>query len=251
MMVTWTEGLVAEARVTTQPMSIATSKPSKSTRRSRVLSGRSDLMFGTALLIVTLQVLANRRGRQQLPRVHDPGGVEALLRGPQHLDAERAGLRGEPLAVVAADRVMVRDRAAVRQDRLRGRRLGGAPLGERVLLLACQEGEVERGARPVQVRHMAHHERRRAAARQRGPKRLANRLVEPAELGPVGGRLERLDEHAAVHQLVAQVGPGVAAALPRLAGAVAERHPSPGPQKAGGAAAAVLHRVLLALEAQD
>src|SRR5215211_1974167 len=238
MMVTWTEGLVAEARVTTQPMSIATSKPSKSTRRSRVLSGRSDLMFGTALLIVTLQV-------------HDPGGVEALLRGPQHLDAERAGLRGEPLAVVAADRVMVRDRAAVRQDRLRGRRLGGAPLGERVLLLACQEGEVERGARPVQVRHMAHHERRRAAARQRGPKRLANRLVEPAELGPVGGRLERLDEHAAVHQLVAQVGPGVAAALPRLAGAVAERHPSPGPQKAGGAAAAVLHRVLLALEAQD
>src|ERR671939_507267 len=34
-------------------MSIATSKPSRSTKKSRVSAGRSDLMFGTALLIVT------------------------------------------------------------------------------------------------------------------------------------------------------------------------------------------------------
>jgi hypothetical protein len=51
--------LVGEATVTTHPMSIATSKPSRSTKKSRVSSGRSDLMFGTALLMVTLRVLSD------------------------------------------------------------------------------------------------------------------------------------------------------------------------------------------------
>jgi hypothetical protein len=54
MMDTWIEGLVGEATVTTQPRSIATSRPSRSTKKSRVSVGRSDLMLGTALLIVTL-----------------------------------------------------------------------------------------------------------------------------------------------------------------------------------------------------
>jgi hypothetical protein len=53
MMFTWTEGLVDDATVTTQPTSIATSRPSRSTKKSRVSVGRSDLMLGTALLIVT------------------------------------------------------------------------------------------------------------------------------------------------------------------------------------------------------
>lgn len=53
MIVTWTEGSVGEARVTTQPMSIATSKPNSLSKNSRVSAGRSDFMFGTALLIVT------------------------------------------------------------------------------------------------------------------------------------------------------------------------------------------------------
>ena len=35
-MVTWAEGLVGDATVTTQPMSIATSKPNRSTKKSRV-----------------------------------------------------------------------------------------------------------------------------------------------------------------------------------------------------------------------
>jgi hypothetical protein len=61
MMLTWTEGLVGDATVTIQPMSIATSKPRSSTKKSRVSAGRSDLMFGTALLIVTLRVLPDDR----------------------------------------------------------------------------------------------------------------------------------------------------------------------------------------------
>ena len=60
-MVTWAEGLVGDATVTTQPMSIATSKPSTSTKKSRVSSGRCDLMFGTALLMVTLRLISEDR----------------------------------------------------------------------------------------------------------------------------------------------------------------------------------------------
>src|ERR687887_2383567 len=52
MMVTCAEGLVGDATVTAQPRSIATSKPSSETKKSRVASGRSDLMFGTVLLTV-------------------------------------------------------------------------------------------------------------------------------------------------------------------------------------------------------
>src|SRR5918996_5904612 len=62
MMVTWAERLVGDATVTTQPRSIATSKPSKSTKNSRVSAGRSDLMLGTALLTITLRVLSHDRG---------------------------------------------------------------------------------------------------------------------------------------------------------------------------------------------
>jgi hypothetical protein len=48
--VTWTDGLVGDATVTTQPMSMATSKPNRSTKKSRVSAGRSERMLGTALL---------------------------------------------------------------------------------------------------------------------------------------------------------------------------------------------------------
>ena len=59
MMFTWAEGLAGDATVTTQPMSIATSKPSRSTKKSRVSAGRSDLMLGTARLTVTLRLLSD------------------------------------------------------------------------------------------------------------------------------------------------------------------------------------------------
>ncbi len=72
MIVTWAEGLVGDATVTTQPRSIATSKPSRSTKKSRVSAARSDLMFGTALWTVThLRVLPEAHGftqRDPLPR---------------------------------------------------------------------------------------------------------------------------------------------------------------------------------------
>ena len=55
------EGLVGDTTVTIQPMSIATSKPSNSTKKLRVSAVRSDLMFGTALLIITLPVLSDDR----------------------------------------------------------------------------------------------------------------------------------------------------------------------------------------------
>jgi hypothetical protein len=54
MMVTCAEELVGDARVITQPRSITTSKP-RSTKKSRVAAGRSDLMFGTVLVIAMSQ----------------------------------------------------------------------------------------------------------------------------------------------------------------------------------------------------
>ncbi len=61
--------------------------------------------------------------REQLPGVHDPGGVEALLDHPQQLRAARVLLR-QPRRVVAPDRVVVGERAAGGEDRVARRRLG-------------------------------------------------------------------------------------------------------------------------------
>jgi hypothetical protein len=60
-------------------MSIATSKPSTSTKKSRVSAGRSDLMFGTALLIVTLRLIGRpadqaARTRGTIDRGRTSGG---------------------------------------------------------------------------------------------------------------------------------------------------------------------------------
>ncbi len=66
--------------------------------------------------------------RDQLPGVHDPGRVEALLQRPQGLDARLAHLGLHVGGVVAADRVVVGDRSPRPDDRLGGGRLRGAPL---------------------------------------------------------------------------------------------------------------------------
>jgi hypothetical protein len=63
IMVTWAEGLSGDVTVTTQPMSMATSKPSRSTKKSRVSAGRSDLMFGTARLILMLSFYPKSPGQ--------------------------------------------------------------------------------------------------------------------------------------------------------------------------------------------
>ena len=57
MIVIWAAGLSGEARVVTQPRSIATSKPNRSTKKSRVSAGRSERMLGTALPMVMIHLL--------------------------------------------------------------------------------------------------------------------------------------------------------------------------------------------------
>ena len=65
---------------------------------------------------------------QQLPRIHDPGGVEALLDGPQRLEPQLPHLGAHVGGVIAPDRVVVRDRALSRNDRLAGGGLDRPPL---------------------------------------------------------------------------------------------------------------------------
>jgi EAL domain len=57
---------------------------------------------------------------EQLPGVHDPGGVEPLLRGADEVEPDLAHLGGHPGGVVAADGVVVGDGAARGHDRLAG-----------------------------------------------------------------------------------------------------------------------------------
>src|SRR4051794_34646232 len=84
MMLTWAERFVGDATVTTQPRSIATSKPSRSTKNSRVSAGRSDLMFGTARLPITLRSTARSPA----------GPLPGLLRRPLLRAAEAVGVAG-------------------------------------------------------------------------------------------------------------------------------------------------------------
>jgi EAL domain-containing protein (putative c-di-GMP-specific phosphodiesterase class I) len=55
---------------------------------------------------------------EQLAGVHDPGGVEPLLGGPDEVEPQVAHLSAHPRRVVAPNGVMVGDRAARRHDRL-------------------------------------------------------------------------------------------------------------------------------------
>ena len=138
-----------------------------------------------------------------------PAGSQRAFSARSSSSAELADLVAEVGRVVAADRVVVGDRAAGGDDRARGRVLGRAPLGDRIGLLAAEHGEVQRRAGGIQVRDVAAH----VQARQRG----AHGAVEPLEVAPGGRGLERLDERAAVEQVVAQVRAGEARPLPRVA----------------------------------
>jgi hypothetical protein len=59
--VIWTDGLLGDATVMTQPKSIATSKPNRSTKKSRDSAGRSERMLGTALSIVMDRLIQRAR----------------------------------------------------------------------------------------------------------------------------------------------------------------------------------------------
>src|SRR4051794_24645283 len=136
---------------------------------------------------------------------------------------------------------MVRDRAAGAGDRVAGGGLRRAPLLELLALASGHhEGEVQRGAGLVEVRDVAADERRVRA--QGAP----DGLVEPVQAAPRVRGLERLDEDAAVEEVVAQVRAVVARAQPRPARPLpdahaaglaqdAQRAPAPAADLVGGA----------------
>src|SRR5207302_3914358 len=72
--------------------------------------------------------------RQELAGVHDPGGVELGLERAQRRDPVPSDLIAHPRRVVAADGVVVGDRAAVRADRSARGFLGLTPLRDLLAL---------------------------------------------------------------------------------------------------------------------
>src|SRR3954471_18781141 len=98
----------------------------------------------------------------QFPGVHDARGVELGLDGAQGPDAAGADLALQIGNVVAANGVVMAERAAVGDDGL-----AGGALGRRALLdlrsapLPGEEREVQRAAGRVEVRDVAPDDRRR------------------------------------------------------------------------------------------
>ena len=120
---------------------------------------------------------------EELAGVHDPGRVELLLDRAQHLEPGLAHLGLHVGGVVAADRVVVGDRAAAGDDRLRGGALDLPPLLELGAAAgAGDEGEVERGAVGVGVREVAEDEARACPGRRasRGSRRRPPRAARRA-----------------------------------------------------------------------
>ncbi len=113
---------------------------------------------------------------EELSRVHDPSGIELLLDRPQHVDADLADLGLHVGRVVAADRVVVGDRGALGDDRLRGGALDLPPLLDLGAAAgAGDEGEVERGAVGVGVREVAEDQARGSLLRERAADRRRRR----------------------------------------------------------------------------
>src|SRR5687768_9931616 len=147
MMFTWAERLAGDATVITQPRSIATSKPSRSTKNSRVSAGRSDLMLGTALLTVTLRVLPH--SSDDLPC---EGGRVDLARVLE-LEEESVAARGRELCLEpdGAPAATAFGRVGVQVGEVTFAQRDQVPLGTEVLIdldgLACAgdvEGELRR-----------------------------------------------------------------------------------------------------------
>src|SRR5215203_3212145 len=192
-MVTWAEGLVGDATVTTQPKSIATSKPSNSVKKSRVSAARSDVMFGTVRLIVTIR----RSTRDPLisgttwpRRFHNACCVVATERQPvlpplvpsvSHTEALRApsGSRLCRLTCASCATSPVRPTASERS-------------GERELLeprevrkdvdpddLAVRDGEAHNRVGPLAT---GYHDPGRAV-HERRPRKAVQRVVHPRPAG--------------------------------------------------------------------
>ena len=161
--------------------------------------------------------------RQQLARVHDPGRIAALLdqrrstsRPSRPCSASSHARWSRPTAwwwVIVAPAAAIASPAA----RLAARH---CPAGSS-RVLAREHGEVERRAVGIEVRDVAADDRRGGGERAR--ERVAHRAVQRRERRPARRGLERLDQHAAIEQRVAQVRAGEPRGAPRLAGAAAER----------------------------
>ena len=154
------------------------------------------------------------QGSIRTPGIEHPGRVELGLGG-----AQGGGERGRALAVIpgpviAADRVVVGDRAAAVDQRLGDRRLDLVPLLDLAAAHRRREHrEVGRGAVGVDVGEAAADAGRAGALARhpaglgdRGARRLHHRRVELLEPVPGDRRLEGLREHAAGDEGVAQVG---------------------------------------------
>ena len=124
---------------------------------------------------------------------------------------------------------------------------------ERVLLLAGQEGEVERRARRVQVRHVAHHERRRAAladsaVRSASPTARVQRRQVRSRWWP--SRASRPSRRGRAARRAGRGRRSGCAARPRP-GRRPSDTPPPARSSAAVRAAPALHVLLVALEADD
>src|SRR3954454_173130 len=157
--------------------------------------------------------LASCRGRaprsgngQQHAGVEDAGGIKRRL-GSGECSGERLRpLAGVPTRVVAADGMVMRDRAAGGEDGLAGRRLDLVPLGE--LAAASRrihDSEVRRRAVGIDVGEPAGHAAFAADRAHRGLRRLGDLAHEAVQAIPGDRGLERLDEQTQQDQLLAHI----------------------------------------------
>src|SRR6185436_7228713 len=119
---------------------------------------------------------------------------ELLLGRAQEVEAYTADLGPHVGGVVAADRVVVGDRAAGGDDRLRSRPLDLPPLLDLLPVAgAGDEGEVERGAVRVGVREVTEDHAGGALRGERVADRASHGRVQLPQSAPGMRGLQRLD----------------------------------------------------------
>ena len=198
--------------------------------------------------------LVSRRADQHAG-VEDPGRVDRVLGRPQRRGERLGALAVVPGPVVAADGVVVGDRPARGDDRLRGGRLDLVPLLELVAAPGRGEhGEVGRRAVRIGVREPAGDPCPRRAPRAVRSRTSSTKAVEavPGDRG-----LEGLGEDAAGDQRVAQVGhlqegvaPGVGRAVAAARARLVRELAAVVAAELGGAGHPGVERVVGRLEAE-
>ena len=102
--------------------------------------------------------------------------------------------------MINADRVMVRDRATVGDDRVACLTLRALPLGMRVRsFLWCDKSEVERSAALVKVRDVAANDWSVRC------ERVSDAAVQQHQVAPSCRGFKRFDHHAPFQQVITQV----------------------------------------------